>query len=80
MRVVKKDTAENDGSKLFQIQCALSAIIGSAALLYVGFYNTFAFQQWLVGALYQIKQFFDDAFQVRAVGRQVFDFNSIAFT
>ena len=58
----------------------MSAIVGSAALLYVGFYNAFAFQQRLVCTLNKVEKFFNYTFQIGAIGGQIFNFNSIAFT
>ena len=61
-RIVEQDATQNNGGKLLQIQCTLSAVVRRTAFLCVGFDDTLAFKQRFVGTLNQIKQLFNYTF------------------
>ena len=60
--IVEQEATQNDGGELLQIQCALPAVVRRTAFLRIGFDDTLAFKQWLVGTLYQIEQLFNYTF------------------
>ena len=62
---------------MLQIQCALPAIVRRTAFLRIGFDDTFAFKQGLVGALNQIKQLFNYTFQIRAIRGKIFNLDVV---